>query len=132
MATTVADITVPPHFESLSLPQDERAAYKLIHDHAFTRVFESWQTTEKLDVLLDSSSRKKLKKHQNIPPEPKAAIDKILQCEKDAHADILGVSENATEEETLNAWVTLGCLIQPYMKDISGSLAMIRKNKRPF
>ena len=130
MATPLA---VPASYGKLTLPRnDERKAYRLIHADVFSKIVEQWQKTQELkDLNLNPTTAKKIEETIQIPPDTKSAIDKILQCDQNSHADILGVSETATPKETLDAWRRLGCLVQPYMKDSDGKQALIRNNKLP-
>jgi hypothetical protein len=67
------------------------------------------------------------------PPstEAKDAIMRIMQCDNEAHAAILGVPESAPKDEVLAAWRKLGCLVQPHMANKDAGDTMI-SNKESF
>lgn len=45
--------------------------------------------------------------------DPKKELERILGCADDAHAEILRVEPDASDDDILRAWRQLGCLVHP-------------------
>lgn len=95
------------------------------------RTAEVKKLVKNLLRTLDLSSLNPKPSPDGTSEKAKQAIERILACKENAHAEILGVSQDATKADVLAAWRELGCLVQPYMKDKASGDAFCSNTQCP-